>query len=203
VIWLAPLFRVVGGGDVVSQTIILTALTDVYTSEDRSASPLSLDALKTYLTRRIMFARVASVAIACEILSPLVGTALMLKDPWIAVFLGFGSFILGASATLALLPETLVRQPSSEDALEACNTPKTQSFDLGAMRDRIPEILAVFRQSIVTIFAIRNVVFLMFGFFVATIGTMVGMFKLQYLHKRFGWSYSYVSLRNILRWGFT
>ena len=34
-IWLAPLFRLVGGGDAVAATMVLAALTDVYTEQDR------------------------------------------------------------------------------------------------------------------------------------------------------------------------
>lgn len=34
-IWLAPLFRLLGGADAVAATIILAALADVYTGQDR------------------------------------------------------------------------------------------------------------------------------------------------------------------------
>jgi len=45
-IWLAPLFRLLGGGDAVAATVVLAALADVYTEQDRT----------------IVFARVASMA---------------------------------------------------------------------------------------------------------------------------------------------
>lgn len=34
-IWLAPLFRVIGGGDAVAATMVLAALADVYENEER------------------------------------------------------------------------------------------------------------------------------------------------------------------------
>lgn len=103
--------------------------------------------------------------------------------------------LLGASVTLALLPETLAQRPRSEDALDARTIVKSQApFDLRALGDRIAAVLAVFRQSLVSLFAIKNVGPLLFGFFAATVGTVAAGFELQYVHKRFGWSYPYVSL---------
>lgn len=144
--------------------------------------------------RTIAFARVASMATACELFAPLIGSALMLKNSWIPVLLGFAMFLVGASATLALLPETLAHGSRSEDALDARSIPKTQGpFELRLLTDRIAAIVEVFRQSLVSLFAIKNVGLLLFGFFAATVGTVAAGFELQYVHKRFGWSYPYVS----------
>jgi hypothetical protein len=157
--------------------------------------PLFPNALKTLTAMRTtVFARVASVATACELLSPLVGSALMLKDPWIPVTLGFATFLLGASTTLALLPETLTRRVAPIDAPDTHTSPKTHSFKLRDLGDQTLAMFAVFRQCLVSLFAIKNVVFLLFGFFAATVGSLAAGFELQYVHKRYGWSYSYVSL---------
>jgi hypothetical protein len=147
--------------------------------------------------RTIVFARVASMATACELFSPLVGSALMLKNSWIALLLGFAMFLVGASATLVFLPETLAQRPRSEDELDAPTILKTQDpFELRNLGDRIAAMLAVFRKSLVSLFAIKNVGILLFGFFAATVGTIAAGFELQYVHKRYGWSYTYVSPGN-------
>jgi hypothetical protein len=41
-IWLAPLFRLIGGGDAVAATVVLATLTDIYTDQDRYATHGSL-----------------------------------------------------------------------------------------------------------------------------------------------------------------
>jgi hypothetical protein len=147
--------------------------------------------------RTTVFARVASMATACELFSPLLSSVLMLKGSWIPVLLGFATLVVGASATLAFLPETLARRPRSGHALDACamsNTPAP--LKLRMLGDQITTMLTVFQQSFVSVFAIKNVSLLLFGFFAATVGTIAAAFELQYVHKRFGWSYSYVSFKN-------
>lgn len=135
------------------------------------------------------------MATACEIFSPLIGSALMLKSSWIPVLLGFATLLVGTSVSLALLPETLAQKPRSGDALDPAR-PKTRApLGLGISGDQITAMLAVFRESLASLFATKNVGFLLFGFFAATVGTIAAAFELQYVHKRFGWSYSYVSLK--------
>jgi len=144
--------------------------------------------------RTIVFARVASMATVCELFSPLIGSALMLKNSWIPVLLGFTVFLVGALVTLGLLPETLARKSHSEDALDARILLKApSSFDLRTLGDRIVATLSVFQQSLVSLLAVKNVGLLLFGFLAATVGTVAAGFELQYVHKRFGWSYPYVS----------
>lgn len=137
------------------------------------------------------------MATACELLSPLVASALMLKSPWIPFLLGFGMFLAGASATLVLVPETLSAQKSQSevaDASESQSILQSQPpFELRILGGRVLITLDVFRKSLMSVFATKNVAFLLFGFFGATVGTVAAAFELQYVHKRFGWSYLYVS----------
>jgi hypothetical protein len=133
------------------------------------------------------------VATICELLSPLISSVLMLKDPWIPVLLGFSVFLLGSVVTLITLPETLPQHPSPESAHGACTTTQTGRSKLLVMKERLWALLAGFRQNVDSIFAINGIVFLLFGFFATTIGSVAGGFELQYGHKRFGWSYSFVS----------
>ncbi|KAF3406362.1 hypothetical protein DPV78_001296 [Talaromyces pinophilus] len=171
-IWLAPLFKLIGGGDAVAATVVLATLADVYTGQDR----------------------VASIGTACEIFAPLIGSALMLKNSWMAVLLGFGMFLGGASVTLALLPETLAQRPRSGDALDARAILNTRApSKLRYLGDQITAMLTVFRKSLAALFATKNVGLLLFCFFAATVGTVAAIFELQYAHKRFGWSYPYAS----------
>ncbi|KUL92531.1 hypothetical protein ZTR_02332 [Talaromyces verruculosus] len=177
-IWLAPLFKLIGGGDAVAATVVLATLADVYTGQDRTT----------------VFARVASLGTACEIFAPLLGSILMLKNSWMAVLLGFGMFLVGASVTLALLPETLAQRPLSADALDARAILNTRApSKLRYLGDQITAILTVFRESLAALFATKNVGLLLFCFFAATVGTVAAIFEVQYAHKRFGWSYPYAS----------
>lgn len=115
-----------------------------------------------------------------------------------AVVLGFGTFLVGASVTLALLPETLAQRPRSEDALDTHATLDTRPHSkLRYLGDQITAMLTVFRESLAALFATKNVGLLLFGFFAATVGAVAAIFELQYAHKRFGWSYPFVSLRII------
>jgi hypothetical protein len=134
------------------------------------------------------------MATACELFSPLIASGVMLKSSWIPFLLGFGMFLVGALATLVLVPVTLLApKPQSEDndASESRSILQLESpFELRILGDRILALLTVFRQSLVSLFAIKNVTFLLFGFFAATVCTIAAAFELQYVHKRFGWSYS-------------
>lgn len=118
----------------------------------------------------------------------------MLKNSWMAVLLGFGMFLVGASVTLALLPETLAQRPRSEDALDHATLDTRAPSKLRYLGDQITAMLTVFRESLASLFATKSVGLLLFGFFAATVGAVAGIFELQYAHKRFGWSYPFVSL---------
>ena len=124
----------------------------------------------------------------------------MLKDPWIPVLLGFTLAVMGSLATLVLLPETLILRPlSDENVPNAQITTKSQSFEFWDLGDRILETWELFRQYLFSLFAIKNAVFLLFGFFAASVGTLASGFELQFVHKRFGWSYAYVSIETSIR----
>lgn len=148
-------------------------------------------------TRTTVYARVASVATACELLAPLISSALMLKDPWIPVLLGFAVFLMGALTTLVILPETLLRHPTPEDVPDAHSEPEIRPLKFSVLTGRLWALVAEFRQSIYSILAINGIGFLLFGFFTITIGSIAGAFELQYTHKRFGWSYSFVSFQHL------
>ncbi|KAK7932610.1 mfs multidrug protein, partial [Apiospora marii] len=177
VIWAAPLFRILGGGDAVAATMVLTALSDVYPEENRT----------------VLFARVASVAIVCEIFAPLLGSALMLKSPWLPILLGFAMFLAGTIATLLMMPETLPERPNPVDQTDTRTTTKSGFWNPGVLRQQVASMMTVFWQSTTRLFGIKNVGPLMFSFFATTVGTIAGIFELQYLRKRFGWSYPYAT----------
>jgi hypothetical protein len=118
----------------------------------------------------------------------------MLYDPWIPVLLGFAVFLLGSVSTLVILPETLPRQSTSQNALAAHTAAESHALDPRDLKERLRIALSRFRHDLNSIFAINGVGFLLFSFFAVTVGTIAGVFELQYTHKRFGWSYSFVRL---------
>ena len=59
-------------------------------------------------------------------------------------------------------------------------------FDFRILGNRFSAILAVFRQSCVSLFVTNDAGFFLFGFFAATVGIIAAVSELQYVHKRFG-----------------
>ncbi|KAK8097749.1 uncharacterized protein PG998_013235 [Apiospora kogelbergensis] len=94
---------------------------------------------------------------------------------------------------MVVMPETLPKRRSSDQVPETRVTPKYGSWGFGALWKRIRSMLTTFWQSITRLFGIKNISPLMFGFFATTVGTIAGLFELQYLHMRFGWSYPYAT----------
>lgn len=119
----------------------------------------------------------------------------MLKDPWIPILLGFSLALMGSLVSLVLLPETLIHKSSSDREMH--NAPfasKIRLSDFRQLWNRVLQIWELFRKYIISIFAIKSAALLLFGFFAASVGNLASGFELQYVHKRFGWSYAYVSL---------
>jgi len=55
-------------------------------------------------------------------------------------------------------------------------------------------LASIFTRSLASISVNRNIAFLLFGFFATTVGSVAAGFELQYVHKRYGWSYARVCL---------
>lgn len=117
----------------------------------------------------------------------------MLKSPWLPILLGFAMFLAGTIATLVFIPETLPERPSPVNEPDTRTTAKSGSWNPGVLREHVVSMMTVFWQSTTRLLGIKNVGPLMFSFFATTVGTIAGMFELQYLRKRFGWSYPFVS----------
>lgn len=132
------------------------------------------------------------MATVCELLSPLIASALMPINPWIPITLGTALFWIGAIITLTLLPETSQHRLMSDAVYhhdidsESCTT---QCQSRGGL---IAKSASTIARSLSAISADRNVVLLLFGFFATTVGSVAAGFELQYVHKRYGWSYARV-----------
>jgi hypothetical protein len=181
-IWLAPLFRVIGGGDAVAATMVLAALADVYENEERYRCLHPSFSLVLIPTRTIVFTRVASLATICELISPLIASALMTKNAWIAIILGYTLFLTGATITLKLLPDTSQHRPMSDAVNDQYIDDSSCTTQCQTPRSLIDRLVSVAARSLASIFANRNIAFLLFGFFATTVGLVAAGFELQYVH---------------------
>lgn len=142
--------------------------------------------------RTIVFTRVASMATVCELISPLIASALMPLNPWIPISLGFTLFSIGAIIILTLLPETSQYRLTS-DAVDNHNIDSGScTIQYQTPGGLITKSASIIARSLSAISANRNVLLLLFGFFATTVGTVAAGFELQYVHKRYGWSYARV-----------
>jgi hypothetical protein len=143
-------------------------------------------------TRTIVFTRVASLATICELISPLIASALMTKNAWIAIILGYTLFLTGATITFNLLPDTSQYRPTSDAVNDQYIDDNSRTTQCQTPRGRFDRLVSIAARSLASIFANRNIAFLLFGFFATTVGSVAAGFELQYVHKRYGWSYAWV-----------
>ena len=117
----------------------------------------------------------------------------MLTSPWIPLLSGYALFACGSLICFYTLPETApARLQASSLCLGSPGTcdPTASILVRWSARCRLGVVLL--RQYCKNIFSIRGATPLLFAFFTATIGDSAAGFELQYVHKRYGWSYSYV-----------
>ena len=117
----------------------------------------------------------------------------MLTSFWAPLLAGYALFACGSFICLYTLPETAPSstQASTSHSGEASNHHATESL-WSRCSARCKDSVALFYQYISKIFGIKGAMPLLFGFFAATIGDSAAGFELQYVHKRYGWTYANV-----------
>lgn len=108
----------------------------------------------------------------------------MLTSLWAPLLSGYALFACGSFICLYTLPETA---PSRVETSATHLAHPTASLSA-----RCKLGVALFCHYSRNIFSVKGAIPLLFGFFTATIGDAAAGFELQYVHKRYGWSYSYV-----------
>lgn len=174
-IWLSSAALLVGGGDAVSSSMVFLLVADVALPQQRA----SLFFLLT----------------ACGLLSELVATPLsallMSRDAWIPYLMYSGLTLLAGTVPLLFLPETLPKSPPVETS--SCDT----SVD-GDQEESTPSDTASLLPTGVSLaprfrpLMKRNVIAVLLAFFVSALGRQSTSFLLQFIRKRFNWTYERV-----------
>lgn len=183
-IWLSSAALLLGGGDAVSGSMVFLVVADVALPQQRA----SLFFLLT----------------ACGLLSELVATPLsallMSKDPWIPYFMYSGLTLLGGTVPLLLLPETLPKSPPEAET-SSCEASVDEDQEQSAPSDTtsLLPIGASFASRLRPLMK-RNVVAVLLAFFVSALGRQSTSFLLQFIRKRFNWTYEKVRLLQLTSW---
>lgn len=178
---------VIGGGGQMATSMIFTMLTDTTPSAQRSVTFYYVSAVQRIVT-------VASTPLAAKLLS---------IDPWVTLWIGYGCFVLGVVATL-FLPETLKLRQSADDLRRG---ELNESIAPQAVPSKRLSAQSVLSQAL---FSARNDVAHLWRFLIGSNSVMTlisaagfvypvviafsGDF-LQYLTKRFNWTWSTVSIQ--------
>lgn len=154
--------------------------------------------------RTILFYQVhAIVQIAAVAATPLAATLLRI-DPWLAVWVGYGLWVLGTMCVL-LLPETLTLRQKADDRMRSGSVSGAQADETSS--DRPVKNLTF--QSMVqqAMFSIHNDMAHLWRFLLGSKGIMLLIISngfyfpiriafnvdlLQYITKRFNWAWSTV-----------
>ena len=105
----------------------------------------------------------------CELISPLIASALMTKNAWIAIILGYTLFLTGATITFNLLPDTSQYRPTSDAVNDQYIGDSSRTTQCQTPRGRFDRLVSIAARRIACIIANRNIAFLLFGYFVVCI----------------------------------
>ncbi|KAK1564011.1 major facilitator superfamily domain-containing protein [Colletotrichum navitas] len=165
--WLSAVFTFIGGGPAVFNAMVFTIAGDVVSAEHRST-------ILSYL---------AAAVVGGELIaSPLV-YFLMKIDAWLPIYTGLGCLVLGTVVSL-MLPETLSREPRYRP------TETTQS--LPWHHPIRSELEKLGKALLWMLWRSSRVLLLLFTFLLTTLGRFAQEILLQYVTKRYGWSWSQV-----------
>ncbi|KAB5551178.1 putative MFS transporter [Coniochaeta sp. 2T2.1] len=179
VTWLSSVFTFIGGGPAVTNAMLFTIAGDVVSLEQRS----------------ITFSYLSAAVVGGELIaSPLV-YFLMEVDIWLCIYIGLSCLVLGTGLTF-LLPETLPRQQLSRPPPEDTASPP--------WHDTVRSELANLGQAVSwVLWRDWRVALLLCTLFVTTLGRFAHEILLQYVTKRYGWSWAQASLLLSIRAFFT
>lgn len=132
--------------------------------------------------------------IVSEMVCVFLGARLMAGNPWVPFLLSCVINLLGIVLALVLLPETIHRKALTEategDPIvdEAVTTPKTDNSS-----SSIREIIAGVSDKFSGIRRNPGIILVLSSFFFVHMGTYGPSLILQYMAKKFGWTYENVS----------
>ncbi|KAJ3487537.1 hypothetical protein NLG97_g6395 [Lecanicillium saksenae] len=193
--WFGSVFLLIGGGVSTLQSMIYTIIADATTQAQRSTA----------------FLYIATLLTGCSLVaSPLTYLAIHLGGTWFAVYLGFTLVALSIPLS-ALLPETrcaaAVRRAQVYQAAERESTANkdSSSWALRPILHSARQKLALIKHTVFASNPTVGILILSTLFF--TLGKSVFMMLLQYVTKRFGWTWAeaglLISVKNAASMGLT
>ncbi|EXV03955.1 MFS transporter [Metarhizium robertsii] len=173
-VWLGSAFALVGGGAPVFNAVTFAIVSGVVSERKRS----------------VVFLYIAAAVLGSQLVaSPLV-YVLINVDTWLPVYCGLGCLWL-ATAVAFSIPRMML---ASSPALEHVKTEEAQESRAQAQPARYHRLMGVAKAAVW--FARGNVlvVVLLLTFLVTSLGRLAQEIILQYITKRYGWSWSEVSI---------
>ncbi|KAL1967454.1 hypothetical protein VTN77DRAFT_3239 [Rasamsonia byssochlamydoides] len=173
--WLSGLWRVIGGGDLVSTSMVLVIVADLFSEEERATA---------------LF-RLSATVIVAEIVATPISAMMMSTDPWLPYLAGL-SIILIFSPFLFLVPETIeeAREKTQKtlaaeahDLLEELEPPSK-----GSLFATVCSGVQAFLQSTHFMWRNVNVVLTLLVLFVANLSKQSTNLLLQYASAKYQWS---------------
>ncbi|KAL0938390.1 MFS transporter [Colletotrichum truncatum] len=177
-IWVAPVFTLIGGGPAVFTGMIFSMLSNLCTEEYRSTVFFSLGA----------------VTLVSGVLMSFLASWLMSIDVWLPIWIGF----VGLCCCLiiaAFVPETLSSKSGGEATTHSGNTEESAEHSSDATKtniwSRLKNRISQSKSSI-AFFAHGNkhVVMLLLTLLATSLGTHSQDILLQFARKKYGWSWS-------------
>ncbi|KAM3516752.1 hypothetical protein NHJ13051_009616 [Beauveria bassiana] len=178
-IWASAFLTVIGGGPFVMNAVICTICSDVSTSEQRSNT----------------FFLIAATAIAGQLIGNPLTYVAMNYDVWFATFLGVGILYLATFASTAVpetldTVETMERASLNEDTDPDCEHSSSMEKLTQRFKAATFELLNAFRLLATN----ARLCFLLGSFVFTTLGKTASAMLLQYVTKKFQWTWAEASL---------
>lgn len=147
--------------------------------------------------RTDMFFRLVALVLVFNVIFNPISAWLLEYDPWLSMWIGFGFMVFGTLCIL-LIPETMHLRRKDDDERHDENE-QADGERKGVLKQAWFSIKNDMQHVWRFIFASKSIMMLMFSvaLFVPTRITLTGV-MLQYMSKRFDWSWSKVSRSQIL-----
>ncbi|KAL4861124.1 hypothetical protein BDV12DRAFT_191282 [Aspergillus spectabilis] len=171
-VWLSGAFRVLGGGDMVTSSLVCVIVADSFANEDQATALFQL----------------TSVILVAEMLAiPLGGALMEWSSPWVAFTLGLGIFALGIPLAAFLIPETLPAPAENSEEEEEREGP--ENGDKISLKTSLYLFISFTR-----FITQRNILLALLLFLVSSLGRQSTSLMLQYSSTRYNWAFSRASL---------
>ncbi|KAJ5901521.1 hypothetical protein N7495_002049 [Penicillium taxi] len=183
-VWFSSFWKIIGGGDLMFSSVILTMVADIFNEEERSTA---------------LF-RIQSCVLIAEIVATPVSAYMMTFSDWIPYNLGLIIMVIGATPCI-FLPETLKYSKSMRGSSEGgVDNELTEPLKKTNTTQEILLRVHEFKDSIRFIWNDSNVFLMVIVMFVSILGRpQTTTLLLQYASKKFDWSFARSSLLITLR----